>query len=212
MAARKNDQADEQVSLPRLPPGRHGLSRDYVTQNQRDRLTAGMIASVAERGYHETTISHISAAAGVSRRTFYAYFSSKEEAYLDTFDLIAAHLREAGAGAARDSTDWNQKVAALITTILDAFSANPDLAWFVLIEPRRAGEGPLERYQRGLEEAAAEMTSGFPPSVAPSSVDVQQAILAGMVGIVARAIESGEEDLVGLRPQLIELSRVLYAL
>ena len=36
--------------LGRLPPGRHGLSREFVTENQRNRLTAGMIAAVAEHG------------------------------------------------------------------------------------------------------------------------------------------------------------------
>ena len=38
---------------------RHGLPRDFVVQNQRDRLAAGIIAAVSEFGYHETTITQI---------------------------------------------------------------------------------------------------------------------------------------------------------
>ncbi len=90
--------------LARLPPGRHGLPRDFVVQNQRDRLTAGMIAVVAERGYHAATITGIAAAAGVSRRTFYAYFDSKEACYLATYDTIVEHLSEISAEAAAGIT------------------------------------------------------------------------------------------------------------
>jgi AcrR family transcriptional regulator len=198
-------------ALPRLPPGRHGLSREFVTKNQRDRLTAGMIASVAERGYHETTISHISAAAGVSRRTFYSYFSSKEEAYLDTFDLIADHLREAGREAASEETPWGEKVAARIATALGAFSANPDLARFVLIAPPRAGESPLSRYQRGLEEAARCLTEGIPDDIERPSEAVQQSMIGGMLSMVAAEIEANDgEGLNKMLPELTELALAPY--
>jgi len=39
---------DSAPGLARLPPGRHGLSREFVTRNQRDRLTAGMIAATGD--------------------------------------------------------------------------------------------------------------------------------------------------------------------
>ena len=86
---------DAALRLAKLPPGRHGLPREFVTQNQRDRLAAGTIAVVAERGFNAATITQICAAAGVSRRTFYAYFSSKEECFFAAYDTIAEHLRVA---------------------------------------------------------------------------------------------------------------------
>ena len=97
----KGNQAggDPAPGLARLPPGRHGLSREFVAKNQRDRLTAGMIATVAEHGFHEATITQIAAAAGVSRRTFYSYFSSKEECFFDTFGQVADHLEGAMTAA-----------------------------------------------------------------------------------------------------------------
>ena len=67
------------VGKDRPPRRRHGLPRDFVAQNQRDRLTAGTIAAICEHGYHETTISQIAAAAGVSRRTFYDHFINKQD-------------------------------------------------------------------------------------------------------------------------------------
>src|SRR6185437_1927670 len=51
--------ADYPPELARLPPGRHGLPREFVAHNQRERLIAGLAEAVAENGYASTTIAHI---------------------------------------------------------------------------------------------------------------------------------------------------------
>ncbi len=108
---------DSAPGLARLPPGRHGLSREFVAKNQRDRLTAGMIAAVAEHGFHEATITQIAAAAGVSRRTFYGYFSSKEECFFDTYGQVAEHL-EAAMTSAGEGEELTELVPALLELVL----------------------------------------------------------------------------------------------
>ena len=65
-----------------LPPGRHGLPRDFVSRNQRHRLLTAVAWSVAERGYNATTVANITKAASVSRRTFYEHFADKEACFL----------------------------------------------------------------------------------------------------------------------------------
>ncbi len=80
--------------LARLPPGRHGLPREFVTHNQRERLIAGLAEAVAENGYSGTTIAHITRHAAVSRRTFYEHFSSKDECFVAAYDTVMAELRE----------------------------------------------------------------------------------------------------------------------
>lgn len=62
-----------------LPPGRHGLPKEFIAANQSTRLISGFAHSVRERGYCATTIANITACASVSRRTFYEHFGSKEE-------------------------------------------------------------------------------------------------------------------------------------
>jgi AcrR family transcriptional regulator len=200
------------LGLPRLPPGRHGLPREFVVKNQRDRLTAGTIAAVCEHGYHDTTISQIAAAAGVSRRTFYVHFESKQECFLATFDEIAAHLRLAAEEAAGEvggsDADWGRRVAAKLAAALAVFAANPQLARFTLAVPPRAGGEVMGRYRAALERALTELTEGMPAAVAAQapSPAVQQSLIGGIVALIAGRIEAGEGEQVGeLLPELTEL-------
>lgn len=199
--------------LARLPPGRHGLPREFVSENQRGRIAAGVIAAVAENGYNEATISRIAAAAGVSRRTFYTYFSSKEECFLDTYNLIAAHIRKAVGVAAAAHQEWPDRVRASLAAILDVFAANPDLARFVLIAPPRAGEEIAERYRRGLDEALATFHADLPADLAdrrPSRA-AEHTFVGGGMALIARKVEAGEgEQLPEILPDLLELALTPY--
>lgn len=208
-----NPGEDAPRGLPRLPPGRHGLPREYVIRNQRDRLAAGIISAVAEHGYHDTTITQITAAAGVSRRTFYAYFSSKEECYFDTYDLIVRHLRGAVEEAAAPLEDWTERVAAKVRAMLEFFAANPDLARFVLIAPPRAGDEIAARFRVATENALSELTDGAPsaPEAREPSETVQQSLVGGIVALIVRKVEAGEgEELPTLLPGLLELFLTPY--
>lgn len=192
--------------LPRLPPGRHGLPRDFVVQNQRDRLAAGIIAAVSEFGYHETTITQIAAAAGVSRRTFYGYFDAKEECFLATFDQIADHVCDAAREAAADLNEWPAQVAAKFGAALDVFSTNPQLARFALAAPPRAGGEVTAHYRRALDRALVELTAGFPAEAEAPSPAVQQSLIGGAVALIVQKLEAGEgERLRELLPDLVEL-------
>jgi AcrR family transcriptional regulator len=200
------------LRLARLPPGRHGLPREFVSRNQRDRLAAGTIAVVAEHGLQKATITQICAAAGVSRRTFYVYFSSKEECFFAACETIAEHLRIA-TDAAAEQAEWTDRVAAKLRITLEFLAANPDLARFALIAPQRAGEKVADRYRAAMAEAVAYLCEGMPPP--PATRDPSEAVAAsligGMVAIVVRKVEAGEgASLLDLLPDLLELFLVPY--
>lgn len=202
---------DPAPGLARLPPGRHGLPREFVTENQRGRLTAGIIAVVTERGYHEATISQIAAAAGVSRRTFYTYFSAKQECFLDAYGQIAEHLREAGAEAAAPYEEWADRVAAKLRSALEVFAANSDLARFYLVEAPRAGDEIAARYRQVTGRALVDLTADRPPSIRQPSEAIEFAVMGGMAALIADRVQAGEgERLPSLLPDLLELVLTPY--
>lgn len=64
----------------------------------RDELTEAALKLLALQGFEETTIDQMAAAAGVSRRTFFRYFQSKEDVIVEFLsDLggqLGAYLRD----------------------------------------------------------------------------------------------------------------------
>lgn len=167
-----------------------------------------MIAAVCEFGYHETTITRIAAAAGVSRRTFYGYFDSKEDGYFATFDEIVAHVCQATREAAASEDGWPAQVAARFGAALEVYATNPQLARFTLAVPPRAGDEVTAHYRRALDEALAVLVDGGPaeaPTPAPPAA-VQQSLIGGAVSVIVQKLESGEEERIReLLPDLVEL-------
>src|SRR5690606_6312736 len=82
-----------------IKPGRHGLSPETVAGIQRERLIDAFVQVVAERGFAHTTISRVTEAAGVTKKTFYAHFSDLDDCFLAAYrrgmDILLARMTEA---------------------------------------------------------------------------------------------------------------------
>jgi AcrR family transcriptional regulator len=64
------------------------------------RLAQSELSTVAQdlfvaQGYEDTTVEQIAAAAGMSRRTFFRYFPSKDDLVIGKYDLFADRMAEA---------------------------------------------------------------------------------------------------------------------
>jgi AcrR family transcriptional regulator len=60
----------------------------------------------AAHGYESTTIDQVASAAGLSKRSFFRYFSSKEELVLGNQDAIGARLADALAARPGTEPPW----------------------------------------------------------------------------------------------------------
>jgi AcrR family transcriptional regulator len=69
----------------------------------RDELTESALRLLAFQGYEQTTVDQIVTAAGVSRRTFFRYFRSKEDVIIEFLSDLGDKLR--GALAARPAAE-----------------------------------------------------------------------------------------------------------
>ena len=89
-----------------LPRGRHDLPRETIEADQLHRLFNAMAEALAEHGYSCVTVAHVIERAGVSRRTFYEYFESKEDCILAAYDDAERRLWNRAAAAAAQERDY----------------------------------------------------------------------------------------------------------
>jgi AcrR family transcriptional regulator len=210
--AKEKGRAKPKAGLPRLPPGRHGLSREFVVQNQRDRIAAGMIEVVVARGYAAATVTQVVAAAGVSRRTFYNYYSDKDQVFHDVYRQVTDFLCEAMADAGEaEKGGWAVRVRAKLAALLGCFVANPDLARFCLVAPPAAGGDVAAAYRHFLERLLALLREGRPKRTRQPPPASEYGLVGGMVALIVAALEAnGAEGLAGLLPEVTELVLTPY--
>ena len=87
-----------------------------------------MIEVVAERGYPDTRVVDVIEVAGVSRKTFYELFTSKEDCFLATYDVLLGNLLgdTARGFESKPGAPWAERVAAGLGALLDHLAEHPD--------------------------------------------------------------------------------------
>src|SRR5579859_2924098 len=128
-----------------LPSGRHGLPRDFVEAHQRERILEAVADVVGLVGYQQMSVEDIVGAAGVSRRTFYDNFKSKEDAFLTAYDEIGTELVLAVKQAYDASETLPQGVIACLQAFLEFVASVPDYADMCIVEVLAAGPAALGR-------------------------------------------------------------------
>ena len=146
----------------RLPRGRHGLPREAVTESQRGRILQAMVAVVSERGYPETRVVDVIELAGVSRKTFYELFSSKEDCFLATYDmLLGTLLGDTARGfQSKPGAPWAERIAAGLGELLTDMAEHPDEARFAIVEVLAAGPKALARRDAALRQFTGFLDAG----------------------------------------------------
>jgi len=198
---------------PRLPAGRHGLPREFIEQNQRERIITAMVDTVAEKGYNATTVADITKAASVSRRTFYEHFDDREDCFLAAYEMVGDHIAASMRAAAEAFEDWPQKVRAALATMLRFLAGEPDLARLTMIEPIAAGGEIAARHRASMQGLVGILKAGRPEHGGehPLPEATEEALVGGVVSLVVREISAGRtEQLERLLPDLVELTLAPY--
>ena len=148
--------------LAKLPPGRHLVPRDFVAQNQRERMLLATAELVAERGYQKTTIELIAKTARVALSTFYEQFSSKEDCFLATYDVLLGNLLgdTARGFETKPGAPWAERVSAGLGELLKHLAEHPDEARFAIVEVLAAGPKALARRDAALRQFTGFLDAG----------------------------------------------------
>ena len=110
-------------------------TRAEATRDRRRRELLDVALRVfSERGYHETRISDLIAAAGVARGTFYLYFESKNAIFHELLDELVARINGSivGVELGEGAPSLRDQLIATLERVFAVFDASPDLTAFVL--------------------------------------------------------------------------------
>ncbi len=165
---------------------------------QRARLLVEMTNIVGEKGWSDTTVADVVRAAKVSRGTFYALFSSKEECLIEGYrygvDVLMGHIDEAVRAT---PGDWRVKFRAGMRSYLVSLSTRPMFARAHLIELPLAGERAqferdatlrrfAERFRKSFEAGVIE-----DPELMVPSADALLLLTAGVDELVSVWLREG---------------------
>ena len=166
----------------------------------RERLVAGMVAAVAQRGYAATTITDVVANARVSRRTFYEHFADKEACFLAAYEAVSDAMLAAIADATAQAGGWEERIVSGIHAYLRALADEPAIARVFIVDILSAGPAALARRRAVLrrftthvrEQVEAARAAGVP--VRPLGEPAALALVGGIHESVLAALEERTGD------------------
>jgi AcrR family transcriptional regulator len=189
------------------------VPRDFVTQNQRERMLLATAELVAERGYQKTTIELIAKTARVALSTFYEQFSSKEECFLAAFDETIEAAAEVFGELLDPEQDWADQISSGLEIALEMVVNEPARARLCIVEAQAAGGEALVRYQGMLERLAPMLREGrvHNPRASRLPDGLEVAIVGGLVWLIHQRLIAGQEDEIkGLLPEMLQVTLTPY--
>jgi AcrR family transcriptional regulator len=154
-----------------------------VAAHQLARIHDATIGIVAERGYAGLKVRDVVGYAEVSTRAFYELFSSKEDCFLRTYELISRRATHRILAAQAGERDWRGRLRLVFEEFLGGLEQRPEDAHLTLVEAYRAGDASRERAWRA--ERAFEATLAEALARAPGGVTVPALVIEGMVAGIA---------------------------
>jgi AcrR family transcriptional regulator len=184
-----------------------------ATTPQRERLLLAVAEALSEHGYAGLTVDRVLQGAGVSRATFYANFTGKQDAVEAAQDVLFERFLGLLLRACSAQQEWPLKVKVAIGASLDFAAAAPAQAQLLNLDGLVANPRIARRAIEGRDNLAALLAGGRRyverGSALPSLTE--QFLIAGLVAAISTRIMHGEaKRLPELAPQLVQFTLLPY--
>ncbi len=162
-----------------------------------------MVASASHSGYARTTVSAVIAHAGVSRPTFYDYFTDKEDCFLAAVqainELLVPRLDEAVTACPPE-----QATETALRELIAFARAEPAMARVLTNETLSSGHRGLDARAEGIARIAAIVEAAHSSLDAEAlAPDVSAEVAVGAVyRLISARLRRGERALVGLLEEI----------
>jgi AcrR family transcriptional regulator len=186
-----------------LPPGR-GTPREEAERNQRERLFAATVATVAEKGYEATTVADLVNLSGVSRSAFYRHFADKQECFLTAAEaLIEPSLKL--IEQAEDAPTGEGRSQQALEAFLRLIASQPAASRMCFVEIYAAGPAGVAVVEKTLDAFEEFVTGLFDQIPGREAMPGQmvRAMIGGLQKVIHKRLYRDEqEELVELAPQI----------
>ncbi|MDH3295514.1 MAG: TetR/AcrR family transcriptional regulator, partial [Acidimicrobiia bacterium] len=167
---------------------------------------------LAKNGFHQTTMSEIAAAAGVTKPVLYQHYRSKRDLYRSVLEDIGARLESTVVDAAVDSSSPRQRAEHGIRAYAEFVEDDPD--GFRLLFSGANRQDPewaslTSSVERSLAQAIAALIDV--PSIEPVR---RQAMAYGVMGLaeaMMRYAKSGEAGPYSTERLAADITNLLWA-
>jgi AcrR family transcriptional regulator len=182
--------------------------RERKKANTRRALIEAAADLLQRKGYDETTIAEIAAAADVSTRTFFGYFASKEEIlFADTEGRVALALEVIDRRAPDDRP--GDVLLAIVRRVADVAREGGDVfgrmapvrARLVLTSPAVQAQG-LRRVFGAQADIARRLQASYPDELdLPRAAAMVGAFVGAMIGAILAMLDTGDPGALPERPE-----------
>jgi AcrR family transcriptional regulator len=196
--------ASDAARYRRLPTGAHGLTREQVERDQRERLRSAMVELIAQRGYPAVRILDLTQLAHVSRPTFYNLYTDKEELLLSAYEEIAGRTTEKVAVAFAKGASENESLRLALRAFAELAAQEPQAMTLALLGTFGAGPRALARRDRTLHALEQTVSAGRAHADGEQPRDLTVKFLIGGIREVAatRLRQDRASELVELAGEL----------
>jgi AcrR family transcriptional regulator/DNA-binding HxlR family transcriptional regulator len=184
------------VSFDEDTVDRHGVRTPRAAEFQRARLLRAAVDAGYELGFEHTAVSAIVTRAGVSRKTFYELFESRDDCFRAVFEDAFAKVEQVVAPAYEGEDGWSARMRAALIALLRFLEREPEigeltLAYMAGMGPRDASlrVGVLERLSEVVEDGRRET-----PGLAPSPLTAEF-IVGGVLSVLRAQLSTSPREL-----------------
>jgi AcrR family transcriptional regulator len=164
--------------------GEIGL-RDRKKRQTRSALCLAALSLAAEHGVDHVTVEDISAAAGVSARTFFNYFGSKEEALVGPDPEVGPRLEARVLAQPADAATAEAVKRALLDEVADELADDRE-TWLLRMSVVRRNPVLLARVFAGGETIERHLVAAIARRAGLPAGDTYPMLLAAATGAAIR--------------------------
>ena len=167
-----------------MPPRRRGRKPRTFAERQAvahppERVLRALAATVAEKGYKETTVAEVVDRAGTSHRVFYGHFANKEEALLAALDSGSAQMLAAVLPAFRRARSWQESVRAAYEAMFAFGIEEPEYTQLGAVEMYTVGKRALQTRDTVMEGLEALLVPGY--ELSPDTPPIAAEAIGGAI-------------------------------